>query len=166
MLQRPVDAVTFTPGDRAFVLSVVRRLVGSEDAQDLTQDALLLAYRRRAQFRAEARYHTWLYRIAATTALSYLRTQRRRAPTGARAHPEPPQPSAVERLETAEELHHALCAFARLPARYQDVLELRLTPHVPDRAIAATLGVSVANVKILVFRGRQRLRAATAMPAA
>ena len=38
-----------------------------EKAHDVTQDALLLAYRHRASFRGDSRFTTWLYRIAATT---------------------------------------------------------------------------------------------------
>src|SRR2546430_3599117 len=51
-----------------------------EDAADVTQDALLLAYRHRASFRGNSRFTTWLYRIAATTALMHLRKRRRQPP--------------------------------------------------------------------------------------
>ena len=51
------------------------------DAEDVTQDALLLAHRYRDSFRGESRYSTWLYRVTATAALMFLRKP---APAGAR----------------------------------------------------------------------------------
>ena len=64
--------VTFSPDDRGYVYAVVYKLVGPDDAEDVTQDALLLAYRARDSFRGDSRYRTWLYRIALTTALFTL----------------------------------------------------------------------------------------------
>ena len=69
---------TFAAGDRQFVYAVARRIVRSpDDAEDCAQNALLLAYRHRDAFRGDSHYRTWLYRIAATTALGHLRQQRR-----------------------------------------------------------------------------------------
>jgi len=63
---------------RAYVKSVAMKYVRNEtDAEDVTQDALLLAHRYRDSFRGESRYSTWLYRVTATAALMYLRKQRR-----------------------------------------------------------------------------------------
>lgn len=63
---------------RAYVRSVAMKYVRDEhDADDVTQDALLLAYRYRDSFRGESRYTTWLYRVTATAALMFLRRQRR-----------------------------------------------------------------------------------------
>jgi RNA polymerase sigma-70 factor (ECF subfamily) len=55
---------TFTEQDRRFVYAVARRIVSDEDAaNDVAQDAMLLAYRHRDRFRGDSRYRTWLYRI-------------------------------------------------------------------------------------------------------
>src|SRR5438067_12858964 len=65
---------------RAYVKSVAMKYVRDpEDAEDVTQDALLLAHRYRDSFRGESRYTTWLYRVTATAALMFLRRQRRLA---------------------------------------------------------------------------------------
>src|SRR5450755_3435161 len=65
---------------RAYVKSVAMKYVRDEsDAEDVTQDALLLAHRYRDSFRGESRYSTWLYRVTATAALMFLRKQRRRS---------------------------------------------------------------------------------------
>src|SRR5262245_66546692 len=63
---------------RAYVKSVAMKYVRNEhDADDVAQDALLLAHRYRDSFRGESRYSTWLYRVTATAALMFLRRQRR-----------------------------------------------------------------------------------------
>src|SRR5215470_10194661 len=63
---------------RAYVRSVAMKYVRDEqDAEDVTQDAMLLAHRYKDSFRGESRYTTWLYRVTATAALMFLRKQRR-----------------------------------------------------------------------------------------
>src|SRR5882762_2354978 len=65
---------------RAYVRSIAMKYVHNEhDAEDVTQDAMLLAHRHRDAFRGDARYSTWLYRVTATAALMFLRKQRRLA---------------------------------------------------------------------------------------
>ncbi|HWN66866.1 MAG TPA: sigma factor, partial [Haliangium sp.] len=65
--------------ERNYVYAVAMKYVKDEDtAADIAQDALLLAHRHRGSFRGDSRYSTWLYRIAATTALMHLRRKRRR----------------------------------------------------------------------------------------
>src|SRR6516164_1368793 len=65
---------------RDYVRSVAMKYVrNDQDAEDVTQDAMLLAHRYRASFRGESRYTTWLYRVTATAALMFLRRKRRLA---------------------------------------------------------------------------------------
>ena len=67
------------PRERAYVFAVAMKYLKDEDAaEDVTQDALLLAHRHRGSFRGTSRFSTWLYRVAATTALMHLRSRRRR----------------------------------------------------------------------------------------
>src|SRR5919108_5513671 len=54
------------------------RLVGDrQDAEDVAQEAYLRVFRGLAGVREEAQFETWLYRIVANTAMSYLRKRRR-----------------------------------------------------------------------------------------
>jgi RNA polymerase sigma-70 factor (ECF subfamily) len=149
--------------ERRFVYAVVRRIVGSDaDAEDVAQDALLLAYRHLASFRGEARFRTWLYRIATTTALGHLRRTRR-----ARLH----VPADELRLADPAKTADAALAEAELDALvrravdaldppYRDVLRLRADAN--EAEAAAQLGISVANVKIRAHRARKQLRDALA----
>src|SRR5512146_884606 len=73
-------AATELKRTRAYVKSVALKYVRNEqDADDVAQDAMLLAHRYRDSFRGESRYSTWLYRVTATAALMFLRRQRRLA---------------------------------------------------------------------------------------
>ena len=84
-----VQTVQDLADTRAYVKSVAMKYVRNEtDAEDVTQDALLLAHRYRDSFRGESRYSTWLYRVTATAALMFLRRQRRLSrPTATRTLP-------------------------------------------------------------------------------
>src|SRR5437773_7480057 len=60
------------------VYSLAYRLVGDrQDAEDVAQEAYLRVFRGLAGFREEAQFETWLYRIVANTAMSYLRRRQR-----------------------------------------------------------------------------------------
>jgi RNA polymerase sigma-70 factor (ECF subfamily) len=162
--------VTFGPADRRFVYSVVLRVLRSNnDAEDATQDALVLAYRFRDSFRGQARYRTWLHRIAVTTAIGHLRKQRRSRTIAFDDLPLGAQPVEMDAPKTpeilmaeAEDRDAVRRALAALPSTYRDVLLERI--HASEPEVAERLGISVANVKIRAHRGRKRLREALHRP--
>lgn len=160
-----IGSVTFGSDDRQFVYAVARRIVGSPDeAEDVTQDALLLAYRHRDTFRGDARYRTWLYRIAATTALGHLRRQRRSRlvlvedPNTQQAFEQRADAtrSAPAQLEEAEERAVVQRAIGELAPPYRDVLLARA--EASESEVARRLGLSIANVKVRAHRARKLLR--------
>lgn len=159
---------------RAYVKSVALKYVhDDQDAEDVTQDALLLAHRHRASFRGESRYSTWLYRVTATAALMYLRKQRRIAREIPSSHSTDDegaplldrQPAAIDvRAEVIAraELDQMTDAVAALGSKYPAVFWKRYGEGRTETEIAKQLGISVAAVKTRAFRGRQAaLRAAT-----
>lgn len=158
---------------RAYVRSVAMKYVRDEqDAEDVTQDAMLLAHRYRASFRGESRFSTWLYRVTATAALMFLRRQRRLSR-------EIPASGSTDDdgtpwLETAAaptdlrgeviargELHLVNEAVAKLGAKYPAVFWKRYGEGRTETEIARELGLSVAAVKTRAFRARQAALAAT-----
>lgn len=61
------------------VYSVIYRVVNhADDARELSQIAWVKAWQRRADYKQEARFYTWVYRIAVNTSLDFLRKKRRR----------------------------------------------------------------------------------------
>ena len=160
------SGVTFEMEDRSFVYSVARRIVGNAaDAEDVAQEALLLAYRNRDAFRGDSRYRTWLYRIAVTTALGFLRRGRRArlalvSSTGSERVLEQradPTSSPRELLEQAEDRATVERAIVELAPPYRDVLVARA--DATEEEVAKTLGITVANVKVRAHRARKQLRA-------
>jgi RNA polymerase sigma-70 factor (ECF subfamily) len=172
-----LDPVRDFERTRAYVKSIAMKYVRDEqDAEDVTQDALLLAHRYRASFRGESRYSTWLYRVTATAALMFLRKQRRIAreiPSSASVDADGApqldrQPSASDlRAEVIAraDLDQMADAVAALGAKYPAVFWKRYGEGRTETEIAAELGISVAAVKTRAFRGRQAaLRAAADEP--
>ncbi len=154
-------------GTRAYVRSVAMKYVRDEqDAEDVTQDAMLLAHRYRHAFRGESRYSTWLYRVTATAALMFLRRQRRigrEVPSSATVDGEgtpwlerQAAPGDLrEQVIARADLGHVREAVAALGAKYPAVFWKRYGEGRTETEIARELGLSVAAVKTRAFRGRQ-----------
>jgi len=158
------DSAMLAAEDRNYVYAVVRKFLDSPaDAEDVTQEALLLAHRHRDSFRGESRYRTWLYRIAVTSALGFLRSRRRSRVHGfdsATSHllESMVDPSKSPETHILDAERHAQIgrALVQLPNNYREVLLARVDATEPE--IAAKFGISVANVKIRTHRARKQLR--------
>lgn len=164
--EQPLDnQLRFDDVERGFVYSVGRCYVRDEAAaDDVAQEAMLLAFRHRDSFRGESHPRTWLYRIAATAALGYLRRQRRRDARVTSCDPEelvgrddPAARSAEEALASHELADRLRCQLLTLDEKYASVLRLR-AEDLRDHQIAERLGISVAVVKIRAYRARVMLR--------
>lgn len=149
---------------RTYMLSVTRRILRCEDAAaDATQDAMLLAHRHRDKFRGDSAYRTWLYRIAMTTALQYLRKKKRSREElvfendGSAYEPSCPRPSPEMVVATRQLADRALDVLGDLDDAHRSVFDLRVADHT-ETEIAAHLGISVANVKIRAHRTRKKVR--------
>jgi RNA polymerase sigma-70 factor (ECF subfamily) len=154
---------------RAYVRAIAMKYVHNEhDADDITQDAMLLAHRYRDAFRGEARYSTWLYRVTATAALMFLRKQRRWSreipASGAGSAGDDGTPW-LERASAPADLRAEVIAradlgvvtdaVAKLGAKYPAVFWKRYGEGRTETEIAKELGISVAAVKTRAFRARQ-----------
>jgi RNA polymerase sigma factor (sigma-70 family) len=157
---------------RAYVRSVALKYVRDEqDAEDVTQDAMLLAHRYRDSFRGESRYSTWLYRVTATAALMFLRKQRRLSRempasgsvddegTGLLERQAAPGDLRSEVIARAES-NTVRGAVAALGAKYPAVFWKRYGEGRTETEIAKELGLSIAAVKTRAFRARQAAVAA------
>ncbi|MDQ3363971.1 MAG: sigma-70 family RNA polymerase sigma factor [Myxococcota bacterium] len=157
---------------RAYVRSVAMKYVrNDQDAEDVTQDAMLLAYRYRDSFRGDSRYSTWLYRVTATAALMFLRRQRRTAreiPASGTVDEDGTallerQPSPIDLgadVANRAEVGSVVDAVAKLGAKYPAVFWKRYGEGRTETEIASELGISVAAVKTRAYRARQAAIAA------
>lgn len=169
--------VQFTAKEREFVYGVAMRYMkDEEDAHDVAQDALLLAYRHLGSFRGNSRFTTWLYRIAATTALMHLRKRRR---TPIMVSVDAPLPGSDSEEASREELRGtspsgestpeeisassqalslASAELDRMGDKYGRIFAMRFLEGYSEAEIANQLRLNVSTVKTRAYRARAHLR--------
>ncbi len=150
---------------RPRVLRYLTRLVGTADAEDLTQSVMLKVSEGLSRFRGDASVSTWIYRIATNVALDKQR-QRRTQPLVDTEHefdeevlPLAAQSTSVESTAIREEMSACIGEFvARLPENYKTVVILSEIEGFTNDEIASTLGITLDTVKIRLHRAREKLR--------
>jgi RNA polymerase sigma-70 factor (ECF subfamily) len=142
----------------------LHQLCGSADlAEELSQDTFANACAGLLSFRGECSVATWLFRIARNT---YLNSLRRPAPTRIDtdellAIPDGGAYGDPVRSFAAQEQRGAIgLALAQLPERQRSLLLLRDAEGLSYAEIADVLGLSLAAVKVNLFRARHAFRAA------
>ena len=142
------------------VYRVAYRVLGDPDAAaDATQDTFLKAIRGLDGFRGDARFRTWLLRIAANVATSAGRKTTRRREVGLEAAPEQagaadPARRAVLRTE-AERVERAL---ATLPEKQRLAVTLRIHEDLSHREIGEIIGSSEGAARVNYHLGIKRLK--------
>jgi RNA polymerase sigma-70 factor (ECF subfamily) len=140
----------------------LRLTLNEEDARDVTQEAYLRAYRGLKSYRGDAQFTTWLYRITANCASTFLTSRTRHRhdelPEGAELADLRPEADVELRAGTAELRDRLNQAIATLPPRLRAVVVLRDVYDLPHEAIAAELGISVSAAKVRLHRARLKLR--------
>ena len=161
---------------RAELVSYCYRMLGSyHEAEDLTQETMLRAWKARDRYDpARASVRTWLYRIAANACLSAMEGRARRplpsglgAPSDDPAAPLTPAfdipwlqpfPDARFVIETRADMRLALVAAMQLlPPRQRAVLVLREVLQFSAAEVAAQLGTTVPAVNSALQRARALL---------
>ncbi len=165
-----MENIRFTAKEREFVYGVAMKYMKDEEkAHDVTQDALLLAYRHRASFRGDSRFTTWLYRIAATTALMHLRKDRRlplttsidsAANDDSAVGDEPRDEASTPEDSWASSEAIALAGerLAEMGDKYGQIFNMRFVEGYSESEIARKLSLNVATVKTRAYRARAHLR--------
>lgn len=139
------------------------RLVGDEeDARDVVQETYLRAHKGLKRFRGDAQFSTWLHRITANCANTYLGRRGRHTheplpddPAIADDHPQrDPELRAGNRV-LRDQLTDALLA---LPPKLRTVVVLRDVYDLSHDTIAEQLGITESAAKVRLHRARKRLR--------
>jgi RNA polymerase sigma-70 factor (ECF subfamily) len=141
-----------------------RMLQHYEEASETTQDTFLAAWQGLPSFRGDARFPTWLYRIAYNCSLKSLEQRKRNTALQAALQAE----QILERADSGELADAQLEArdrqafiqehLAKLPAKYRIVLILR---HLQDKTyeeMAEILTMPVGTIKTHLFRARNLLK--------
>jgi RNA polymerase sigma factor (sigma-70 family) len=149
---------------RNLVYTIVLRYVkGREDAEEVAQDVFVKAYRSLADFKGESKFSTWLYTIATTSSLTWLRKKRHEVQSlddeatydraenidgGLRA-------DGIEQKSRVELVNRAL---QLVSAEDAQVLTLYYKGEQSIDEIAAVLGIEPNAAKVRLHRARTRLR--------
>jgi RNA polymerase sigma-70 factor (ECF subfamily) len=147
---------------------VVRGIVADDsEAEDVMQDAYVLAYQHLAQFEGRASFSTWLIRIAIRDAVA--RRQRRgrfeamdaagRTQGGNQMDPLVSAAPNPEEYTSAREANSLIeRAILALPEKYRAVLMMRDIEEMSVEETADCLGISQVNVKVRLHRARTLMR--------
>ena len=142
------------------MVGVCYRYVGDwQVAEDLAQDAFLHAIEKSGTYHAWGSFEGWLKKIAVNEALMYLRNQPETVELDEGMAVEEPladEPQEVKEDFSQEEL---LGVIRKLPVKQRTVFNLYAVEHYSHKEIAQTLGISVANSKVLLNRARGELQA-------
>jgi RNA polymerase sigma-70 factor (ECF subfamily) len=154
---------------RPKIRQYLSRLVGPQDADDVTQEVFEKVSRSLKDFRGESKLSTWLYRIATNTAMDRLRSAHSKQSPGAVSIEDSElrdrnvwtgedKPS-VELKLIRTEMNNCIRDFImRLSPDYRAVLVLGELEDLKNREIAEILQVSVEAVKIRRHRARAALK--------
>src|ERR671939_25061 len=146
---------------RAAVVRTAQGVVGRDDAEDVAQDALLLAFKALPSIEDPTKFAAWLSAITRHRALRFNKRESARRQgriemddlllekIAALAGP------MIDEHDADEEVRLAL---ENIPADYALVLRLRFQDEMPLKRIAAFLGVALSTVKWRLHRGKQLLR--------
>jgi RNA polymerase sigma-70 factor (ECF subfamily) len=138
------------------VYAVVRRIAGEDDlAQDYAQEAWIRAIRALPTFRGDARFSTWLHRIAVNSALQALRKR------DTRSKKEAPMPEAIPvHPRQGDTLLGQLLerAMDQLPDGMRQVLILHDVEGYTHEEIGEFLGVTSGTSKSQLFKARAKMR--------
>jgi RNA polymerase sigma-70 factor, ECF subfamily len=157
------------PYERRVFAAALAILRNETDAEDVAQEAMLKAFANIRQFRAEARFSTWLIQITVNEALMRRRRERTVVMEGIDDRPDQESEYAprefadwreipsesLERKEVRQKLAEAL---GTLDRKYREVFVLRDMEHLNIQETAEALGISVASVKTRLLRARLMLR--------
>jgi RNA polymerase sigma-70 factor (ECF subfamily) len=142
---------------RPVVTRVAARIVGSEDAEDVSQDAFLRAFHRLSHFRGDAPFRSWLLRITHNAALDHL--GRRRAEPVDPESLEASQPSSArppaDRLEVRERIERLERKLRGLTPQHRAVLVLRDAEGLTYEEIAEITDTPLGSVKGRLHRARR-----------
>ncbi len=152
------------------ILHYVSKMVGSEDAEGVTQEVFLKVSQSLDTFKGDSKLSTWIYRIATNTALDRLKSSSHK-----HAHEEFDPDEDME-TETSDawigqkkqrpedehirlEMNECIREFIeKLPTDHKTVMVLSEIEGLKNQEIADVLGISLENVKIRLHRARVGLK--------
>jgi len=135
--------------------SLCYRMTGSmADAEDLAQETFIHAYQNLAHFRAEARFSSWLYRIAVNQCLNWRKRQDRQE----RLRRDWSLQGGQDRQETSGCAPQVQEALLKLPSKQRAAVVLTTYDGLSHAEAAEALGCSETTISWRVFAARRKLK--------
>jgi len=143
----------------------LRMLGHSEDARDATQETFISAYTNLKSFRGDAKFSSWLYRIALNVCHSRLRRRSKRPDASLEEQfeevgfePASPRAGADEDLFESQVSAHVRRALGAIPAEMRQVIIMKEYQDLKFHEIAAILDIPLSTVKTRMYTGLKELR--------
>jgi RNA polymerase sigma-70 factor (ECF subfamily) len=144
----------------------LRMLHNREDAEEAAQETFLLAWRNIRSFRRDAKFSTWLCRIAINHCLTRIQQRQRGFHQILPEENETPCPSGFQIAETqtesllrGERQRRILDAMARLSPDQRAVIELKFFQEMTFEEIGAALNIPLSTIKSRLYSGLTELKA-------
>lgn len=145
-----------------------RMIRDPDEVEDVAQETFIKAYRALPQFRGDAAFYTWLYRIAVNTAKNHLAARGRSMPTLSEqaidAEDEPDERLMIQDISTPEsELLSKQVAYAvneavqALPEELRQAITLREIEGMSYEEIAEAMACPIGTVRSRIFRAREAI---------
>ena len=163
VLEGSINAYTYIIDkhkDKAYNLAY--RICGNrEDAEEIAQDGFLKAFKSLKSFKMQSSFATWLYRIVYNTAISLVRTKKK----GVLSLEDFPA-DAIDFLrfganeeEAENDFRNSLVNFAlqKINIEERGLISLYYYDEMSTEEIAAVTGISRSNIKVKLFRARQKM---------
>jgi len=136
------------------IYGLMVRMVGRQDAADLTQQVFLQAFRKIEQFQGQSKFKTWLYRLAVNESLQHLRKNKRKQ-QALNHDPIDNRPSPMRHREAKDALDAAL---ERLEPLLRSIFMLKESLGLSYREIAEATEIPEGTVGSRLNRARRQLR--------
>ena len=142
---------------------MVQVLRNEVEAEDVVQEAFILAFTKLSSFHGNSAFFTWLYRIAYNVAITRLR---RKKPTVSLENRDretqlqlpSDQPAPDEGLHKAEQAQQLMDALGRLSEEHRSILVLREMEEMDYEAISEILDLPIGTVRSRLHRARSQLK--------
>lgn len=151
------------------ILNTCYRFVyNKEAAEDITQEVFIEVYRSVKLFRSESKFSTWIYRIAVTKSLDYLKFQKRKkrfsllrnlmgSDSGTEEFPST-EYSPEKQIENDERVRILREAIDKLPENQKIAFTLSKYDDLSYQEISEILGTTISSVESLIHRAKINLR--------